>query len=91
MFMLQSFTECTTPPVITPEPAPEPAEEVEYRSVCGHSCRQSSTSKKTNSELVGEFFDSIDIDADATSPLSDEDNADVTMVDSLANVESHTN
>lgn len=65
-------------------------EDVECRSVCSHSSRRSSTSMKSNSELVGEFFDGIDIDAGVASPLSDEADADVTMVDSLADAESHS-
>ena len=36
-----------------------------------------------------EFFDNINIDAGFISPLSDEEDADVTMVDSLTDAESH--
>ena len=54
----------------TPEPTPEPIvpdEDAECRSVSSYSSRQSSASKKLNSEPVGEFFEVIDFLANVKS------------------------
>ena len=53
-------------------------------------CEQSLFStilSQSNSDLVREFFDGIDIYVGVTSQLTNEEDADATLVDSLANVE----
>ena len=49
------------------------------------------TGKISNSQLLGEFFDSININEGVTSPLPDERVAYAQMVDSHSDVESHSN
>ena len=43
----------------------------------------------SNLELVAEFFNSIAIDVDVTSPIWDEEDADVTIVDFHGDTEGH--